>query len=193
MKLFGSQTSPFVRKCRITAIEAGLNDRVEFIETVVMDTKSVHPNPLNLVPSFQTDAGALMVDSPLICDYISALGLKTDAAAPATDWADRTLIALADGMTDRAVSITLEHRRPESLRSEDFMSRWRKAILATLPELSNRCPDSFTPGAIALVCALGYLDFRHDDLNWRAGHDDLAAWYADHLTRPSVIATEPPR
>lgn len=189
MKLFGSLTSPFVRKCRITALETGVNARVEFLETAVMDPKSNHPNPLNLVPSFQTDAGELIVDSPLICDYLQSF----EQIAKTNDWVDRTLIALADGLTDRAVSITLETRRPEDEQSPTCITRWSDAILATLPELSRRAPETFTPGAIALTCALGYLDFRHANLNWRDGHNALAAWYGAQTTRPSVIATEHPR
>lgn len=189
MKLYGSFTSPFVRKCRITALEAGVDDRIKFANTVVMDPNADHPNPLNLVPSFQTDAGDLMVDSPLICDYLRSLGDKTES----DDWADRTLVALADGMTDRAVSITLESRRPEHEQSPAWVARWTDAILATVTELETRTPNTFTPGAIALTCALGYLDFRHAKIDWRNGHDLLASWYDAQLTRPSVIATEHPR
>lgn len=188
MKLYGSQTSPFVRKCRITALENGLSDRINFLETAVMDPAADQPNPLNLVPSFQTDAGALMVDSPLICDYIQSLGPTSKTG----DWTDRMLIALADGMTDRAVSITLESRRPDHEQSPSSIARWTDAIHATVSELAQRTPDSFTPGAIALICALGYLDFRHANINWRDGHDALAAWYETQAARPSVIATEPP-
>jgi len=188
MKLYGSLTSPFVRKCRITALEVGVDDQLEFVSTVVMDPNSNHPNPLNLVPSFQTGTGALMVDSPLICDYLYSLG----AAPKANDWADRTLIALADGLADRAVSITLELRRPDHEQSAGSIARWTDAIHATVSELSQRTPDSFTPGAIALICALGYLDFRHANINWRDGHNALAAWYETQAARPSVIATEPP-
>lgn len=189
MKLYGSLTSPFVRKCRIAALEAGVDNRVEFINTTVMDPNSEHPNPLNLVPSLETDTGALMVNSALICDY-----LRSFAQSPHTDdWADRTLVALADGVLDRAVSFALELRRPEDKRSPAWIARWTDAIHATLPELARRTPDTFTPGAIALTCALGYLEFRHTNLNWRDGHDALAAWYDAQTTRPSVIATEHPR
>jgi len=189
MKLYGSLTSPFVRKCRITALEAGVDDRLEFVNTVVMDPKADHPNPLNLVPSFQSDAGELIVDSPLICDYLQSLG---NTSGP-NDWADRTLVALADGMTDRAVSITLESRRPSHEQSPSWITRWTDAILATITELETRTPATFTPGAIALTCALGYLDFRHANIDWRTGHESLASWYEAQLTRPSVIATEHPR
>lgn len=191
MKLYGSLTSPFVRKCRITAIETGLSDRIDFNIINVMAGETHHPNPLNMVPAFKTEAGALIVDSRVICAYLSAKG--SGLSEPTGIWADQTLLALADGMTDRAVSITLENRRPTSERSPDWLSRWTKSIKATLAELDNRAPGSFTPGAVALVCALAYLDFRHSDLNWRDGNDRLAAWFDKASQRPSVIETGPPQ
>jgi glutathione S-transferase len=189
MKLYGSLTSPFVRKCRITALEAGVDDRLEFVNTAIMDPNAEHPNPLNLVPSFQSDTGDLIVDSPLICDFVRSLGDQSEH----NDWADRTLVALADGLADRAVSITLESRRPAHEQSPTWIVRWTDVILATLTELEPRTPGTFTPGAIALTCALGYLDFRHANIDWRNGHDSLSSWYDAQLTRPSVVATEHPR
>ncbi|MGJ8559878.1 MAG: glutathione S-transferase N-terminal domain-containing protein [Litorimonas sp.] len=188
MKLYGSLTSPFVRKCRITALESGIDNRLDFVTTLVMDLAADQPNPLNLMPSLLTDEGDLIVDSRVICDYLQSF----QSAPSFNDWADRTLVALADGLTDRAVSITLELRRPETERSPGALTRWADAIHATLPVLEKRAPNRFTPGAIALTCALGYLDFRHANLNWRAGHNALAAWYEAQTARPSVIATEPP-
>jgi glutathione S-transferase len=44
---------------------------------------------------------------------------------------------------------------------------------------------------IAVGCALGYLDFRHDARNWRAGRPSLAAWYEGFSVRPSMEATIP--
>ena len=46
-------------------------------------------------------------------------------------------------------------------------------------------------GTVAVACALGYLDFRFPDLNWRQDNAKLAAWYATLAQRPSFIATEP--
>lgn len=46
-------------------------------------------------------------------------------------------------------------------------------------------------GHIAVGCALGYLDFRHEDRNWRKGRDALAAWAAKFNARDSMQATVP--
>ncbi len=45
---------------------------------------------------------------------------------------------------------------------------------------------------IAVACALGYLDFRHADRDWRDGRPALAGWYTAFSARPSMIATQPP-
>jgi glutathione S-transferase len=47
-------------------------------------------------------------------------------------------------------------------------------------------------GQIAVACALGYLDFRHGDRDWRRAHPALAAWYQGFAARPSMEATVPP-
>jgi len=47
-------------------------------------------------------------------------------------------------------------------------------------------------GQIAVGCALGYLDLRHDARGWRTGNQGLSDWYAGFADRPSMIATKPP-
>ena len=46
-------------------------------------------------------------------------------------------------------------------------------------------------GTISLGCALGYLDFRFGDLDWRASRPNLAAWWSGFSSRPSMVATAP--
>jgi hypothetical protein len=44
---------------------------------------------------------------------------------------------------------------------------------------------------VAVACALGYLDLRHDARGWRKGNDALATWFAEFDARPSMVATRP--
>jgi len=44
---------------------------------------------------------------------------------------------------------------------------------------------------IAVGCALGYLDFRHDARGWRTGVDALAKWNEAFQQRDSMQATAP--
>jgi hypothetical protein len=50
-------------------------------------------------------------------------------------------------------------------------------------------PDDI--GLIAIGCALGYLDFRFAELNWRASHPLTAAWFALFDAHPAMTATHP--
>jgi hypothetical protein len=59
------------------------------------------------------------------------------------------------------------------------------------PETLATLPDAATLGHFALAAALGYLDCRHQELNWREGRGELAAWHAEFAKRPSYIATTP--
>ena len=46
-------------------------------------------------------------------------------------------------------------------------------------------------GTITIGCALGYLDFRFPDLDWRTSHPATAKWFESFSQRPSMQATKP--
>ena len=66
------------------------------------------------------------------------------------------------------------------------------AIHAGLDAL-ERTKFSETPtiGEIAAACAIGYVDLRLPDLDWRTTRLKLAEWYARFEKYPSMIATAP--
>ena len=51
--------------------------------------------------------------------------------------------------------------------------------------------NRFTLADIACCCALGYLDFRMPDLNWRDAHPNLDKYYARISQRQSFVDTAP--
>ena len=51
--------------------------------------------------------------------------------------------------------------------------------------------SQFSIGHIALGVALGYIDFRFPELNWREGHPKIAEWHAAFEARPSARANTP--
>jgi len=44
---------------------------------------------------------------------------------------------------------------------------------------------------LSTACALGYLNFRYGDYDWRADHPDLARWFNCAKQRPALDATSP--
>jgi len=198
MQLFYSPTSPYARKCRAVARERGLMGELEEAACNPMeDPAELHAsNPLGRVPALVLDDGAAIFDSPVIAEYLDGLG-NTPALIPAAG-APRFKVlvaaALAQGMTDSALAITMEGRRPAAQQSPEAVTRWRNSILRGLDQMPvhlDGLPGELTLGHIACGCLLGYLDLRHGNLNWRDGRDELAAWFAEFNARPSMQETDP--
>ena len=199
MKLYWSSRSPYVRKVMIAAHELGLADRLEPIPVVVAlaqpnATVMVH-NPLNKIPTLLTDDGQTLFESVLICEYLDSMAgtPRLFPAAPAARWPALRWHALGNGLLD-----TLLPWRGEQLRQDaraDVIAALGAKTTATLALLEGEADALATArvaiGHIAVGTALGYLDFRFADLNWRDGHPRLTAWYAGFATRPSMRATEP--
>jgi len=51
--------------------------------------------------------------------------------------------------------------------------------------------DRVDIGTISVACALGYLDFRYANKDWRAVYPNLAAWFSAFAERQSMKATQP--
>jgi glutathione S-transferase len=192
MKLFYSSTSPYARKVRVLALELGLGDGLELIEASPLSNPPalLAANPLGKIPALVRDDGSVLFDSPVICEFLAA---GNEAVLPSDGearWTVLRLQALADGLMDAAFSRTMELRRPETERSPSWIARWSEGIVRAVAQA--RPGDGFGLGEIALATALGYLDFRCEDLQWRSHAPELSDWYARHLARPSLAKTAPP-
>ena len=199
MKLRYSPTSPYVRKVSVTAIELGLGERIERVPTDTRDRDGgiAEHNPLGKVPALILDDGGVLYDSPVICEYLDTLhdGPRMFPAEGPARWTALRQQALGDGLLDAAILRMIETaRRPENLRWQG----WIKHQTAKVTRAADRLEDEaaalegpLTIGRIAAGCALGYLDFRAPELDWRAGRPKLAAWYEDFAERSAMRATVP--
>ena len=199
MQLFDNPASPYCRKVMVLLHEAG---RVEEVETCFAIGSTVNSeqmptavNPLGKIPTLVRDDGPALYDSRVICRYFDAkygLGLYPEA----DPWQVLTLEATGDGIMDAALAMVYEGRtRPEEMQYAPVVEgHWAKVARA-LDVLNARWMGHLAGrmdiGHVAVGCALGYLDFRHEGRNWRKGHDALAEWYAEFLQRPSMQATVP--
>ena len=201
MKLFYSATSPFVRKCLVTAHELGLRERLDLVPAaahpVSRDRSVVARNPLGKVPTLVTEDGTVLYDSRVICEYLNALGdgHLLPKQGPGR-WAVLVDQALADGLMDAAVLTRYEDAvRPDSLRWNDWSAGQLDKVTCGLAEIEQRkdvLGDRVDAGTIALGCALGYLDFRFDSFGWRSKAARTAAWFEGFSKRSSMLATRPP-
>lgn len=156
----------------------------------------VAQNPIGKIPVLERPDGPALYDSRVICRYLDDRADGGLYPEPPRLWDSLTLEATGDGMLDAAVLMVYESRlRPEAIRFPDFVeAQWAKVTRALdglearwMSHLYGR-PDI---GQIAVGCALGYLDFRHGDRDWRRGHDALAAWEKGFSGRDSMQATVP--
>ena len=198
MKLHWSPRSPYVRKVMIFAHEIGVASEFDCVRTVVSMFAPAEElfadNPLNKLPTLVLDDGTALFDSRVICEYLDTKhnGPKLYPA----DGTERLLAlrnqALGDGLLDVSMMRLTERLKPEERRTEKIIkSNERKSaaavdrIDADIALLTDR---RFDVGHIAIGTALGYLDFRFGDDNWRDGHPQLADWYAEFNARASVVA-----
>ena len=200
MKLYYSATSPYVRKVMALAIETGQRDALHLIETTL---SPVSPNaalnadnPIGKVPALVLDDGSVLYDSPVICEYLDTLhtGPRWFPDGPER-WDALRRQALADGILDAAVISRYEAAlRPEALRWDDWLSGQQQKIIRALDQLEQTCGqwgERLDIGTLTIACALGYLDFRFADLDWRSEHPQLSAWFAGFSQRPSIVSTVP--
>jgi glutathione S-transferase len=183
MKLLSSPSSPFVRKVRVAAAMKGVLNKIEAEAT---DTNTggealYRQNPLGKIPALVTDAGDVLFDSPVICEYLDTLA-PSPVLFPASGVArfkTLTLGALADGILDAALLLVYEKRfRDEKMHVKAWIDRQQGKIDRSLDQLEKAPPTwDKNPdyGHLTLACALGYLDFRHEG-KWRAGHPKLVKW-----------------
>lgn len=201
MKLYHSPASPFVRKVMVVLHETGLIRDVDLVAAMgtPMDpgTMPVGDNPLGKLPTLITDDGLALYDSRVITRYLDRKA-KSVGLYGAGDglWRTLTLEATADGILDAAVLMVYEKRcRPEQAWQQDWIeAQWAKvsrALDVLEREWISHLDAGLDIGGIGVGCALGYLDFRHPDRDWRADHPKLAAWFEQVSQRPSFRKTVP--
>jgi len=203
MKLLGSLTSPYVRKVRIVMAEKKLDYQL-VLDDVWASDAIVKSNPLGKVPCLVMEGGEAVFDSRVIVDYLDTLS-PVGRLIPASgrERAEvRTWEALADGIVDACILARLEQTwngRSEGQRSAAWIERQMAKVEAAVIAMSRGLGDkAFAAGIhlsladIAVGCALGYLDFRFAQIDWRKPHPNLAR-LADKLAlRQSFIDTLPP-
>jgi glutathione S-transferase len=199
MKLLVSATSPYARKCWALVIEKSLETRIAVAECPPMDDPAeLHAvNPLGKVPALIRDRGPALFDSPVICEFIDTLD---DERWIPSSGESRLMVlrqqAIAGGVLDLVMGRRIELNRDITLRWPFWAERWEKAIVRALDVMeAERCQfeRSCDLGALSIAIALGYLDLRWHELDWRASHPGLAAFHARWAERDSFRLTEPPK
>lgn len=200
MKLYGSKTSPFVRKIRVLAAEFDLP--VTFVpeDPWAKSELLLGLNPLGKVPVLVMPDGQVVYDSLAIIDALDQSRDEARRMIPshgpkrieALQWH-----VLAHGLIEAAVNRLLETRRPDDKQMPEMMVREEQRFARTLDRVEHQLAGrSASAGAqpdfvaLMLGVAMLYADFRYPH-DWRATHPHLASLIASVAERPSFTLTEP--
>lgn len=201
MKLIGSYSSPFARKVRVVLAEKRID--YEFVIEIPSnpDSRVQQYNPLGKIPVLVTEDGTNLFDSRVIVEYLDSISPVTRLIPePARQRIQvRRWEALADGILDACVLLVQESRRPPELQSEAVVARQKgkieRALATAAAELADRtwcAGESYSLADIALGCALGFMDFRFPEIDWRMAYPNLVR-YADKLFKLAPFEATVPR
>jgi glutathione S-transferase len=198
MKLYGSLTSPYVRKVRMFLVEKDI--AYDFIEEGPSDAAGnvARLNPLGKVPALVRDDGEVLFDSPMIVEYLDSLkGAPLIPPPGEARWQAQRWHALGQGMADATVTRLMETRRTSERQDPAVIRKQEGKIAAALSFAEAHLKggeflvgNQLTVADIALGMALGYLDLRYAH-EWHSPHPRLAQWFAAFSRRPSFIETAP--
>ncbi|MES2070188.1 MAG: glutathione S-transferase N-terminal domain-containing protein [Pseudomonadota bacterium] len=201
MKLIGSLASPYVRKVRIVMAEKKLDYALILENVWVPETTIQESNPLGKVPCLLMEDGLVMYDSRVIVEYLDTL-TPVGKLIPANG-RERAEVkcweALADGIMDAAILVRLEKtQRDAGQQSEKWMARQMSKVAAGLKSMSEGLGETpfctgnhLTLADVSVACALGWLEFRFPEIDWRTDYPNLAKLFDKLSERPSFKDTVP--
>jgi glutathione S-transferase len=193
MKLYYSSTSPFARKVLACAIALGIEEQITLVPVSSTAPELAEHNPLGKVPCLVTDDGVDLYDSRVICAFLDTQSDGFSMFPEHGLWV-RVLKyqALGDGICDAAVLRRYEIGRAKDADRDANMVAQALKVARAIDVLEKDVPAAHIDvGTIAIACALGYLDLRYADDNWREGHPKLAAWFAEISKHPCLAQTVP--
>ncbi len=200
MRLYGSPTSPFVRKVRVVLELAEKPYEFTVLNPHERPAELMAHNPLSRVPTLVLDNGDSIIDSSLIIRYLldthSHLNLISQGD---NKWQDLNKVALIDGAMDYCIVMMLEGMRKTS-DANKYDQSWL-SIHRTLEWFDQvfELPEPLSLVEISLITLLEYIDLRSEPLReadfglWRSKYPNLAQWLLkvkDHAiykkTNPNV-------
>lgn len=194
MKLYGTTTSPFVRRVRVVASECG--EPIEIVNTASDDGQAQlrEVSPIRKVPVAVVDGGRVIYDSRAIIDWITTTRGWGTIAQPRDKWHELNLVNAIDAALESVISLFYLRRDGVSIDGTPFATRQldrADAIFAWVaPQLRI---DTFGLPELSACAALDWMEFRQVyDVKRATSVATLlprvrAAW----AERPSMVATRP--
>jgi glutathione S-transferase len=199
MKLYGTRTSPFVRRVRIVASELGVP--YELVDTSTPDGQAAlrAVSPLWKVPVAEHD-GRLIFDSRTIVDHLldeNGYGRLRPIGTEVADWVrEQNLISAVDTALESAIQLFYVDKDGFDPSTVPYLVKQRERVASILGWIDGQLhgpwvtsEDVIGLGEIALVTAFDWMVFR--DRYPVDSHPAIARFRAAHADHPSLEATYP--
>jgi glutathione S-transferase len=200
MELFGTTTSPYVRRVRVVALELGVPFELVSTFERAGQERLARATPIWKVPTAILD-GAVILDSHVITAQL----MNAHGPGPLRPWspddvAQQNVMSVIDGALDALINVLYLQRDGILPESAPYLQKQRDRAASAFAWLEERL-DGLSFGderlglsEIALQTALGWCAFRR--MAQVQDYPALARFFEHHDARPSFAATrpiEPPR
>jgi glutathione S-transferase len=189
MKLFGTTTSPFVRRVRIVATEVG--EPIDWVNTATEAGQAAlrEVSPIRKVPVAIVD-GRTVFDSRVIIDWLTTTRGHGELAPPRDRFRELNLLNAVDEALGSVIQLFSLKRDGVAIDGNPFAQRQLDRADAIFQWLGKELsPRDFGLPQVSVICSLDWMDFRSTYPTERA--EGLAAIRAAWRDRPSVAATRP--
>jgi glutathione S-transferase len=195
MKLYGTITSPFVRRVRVVAAELGC--AVEFVDTAAEGGQAALRaiTPIRKVPVAIVD-GRTLFDSRVIIEWLTTTRGFGGLTPPSDRWHEANLVNAIDAAIDSAIQVFYLRRDGVAIEGNVFAQRQQERVDSILEWLGQQLSTdhgSFGAGVglaeVSLISGLDWMDFRNAYPTERA--PQLAKLRATWADRPSIASTRP--
>jgi glutathione S-transferase len=197
MQLYYTPNSPYARICRIVAIEGGIMDGIELVQVPLRtpDSAALRHGPLGKIPLL-VDGDLVLGESRLICGYLDQRSSRPPSLPGANDWQALAHESLMSGFLEGVTNWSRETRRSKSEQSAFILQVEQQRAIRALDHLERTIAapatePAITYGDLALVAALGMVDFYELVPDWRADRPALAAWLEPYAALSSVRESVP--
>lgn len=212
-KLYGHDTSPYVRRIRVLLAELGVPFERDSRSWTVADADVLKLNPMLRVPALAATrpdgSSQLLLDSQIIAAFLyeqaQADGYSPASAdpppasslfAPASRWDDENLLSMIDAANDSMINVFVLELDGITREQSPYLQRQGSRTESCLRALDEKLGAQSTVHAgrfsyvdIALTCALDWMIFR--DRYPVQQHANLSRFLAEHANRPSLASTHP--
>ncbi len=190
MELYGSTTSPYVRRIRVWCQE--INIKHEFINLNIFDeadrAQLVKLNPTRKIPMLK-DGEQIVYDSGVIQRY-----LQHCHELAALNWHQENQITVINACNDSLVELLICSRSDLDTKADNlFFNLQNERVTETLAvlnqQVANKEFNSFDYPEICLYCLIDWIQFR--ELTDLSPFPALIQFWQLHQTRDSVKLNDP--